>query len=338
MTASRESISVVVPTYSRPQQLSEVVDHLLSCDAAGLTDVEIIVVDDGSPEPAETVVAGKSCAPPFRLRYLRQENAGPSAARNNGFRSASSEVVVFIDDDVLLPPEGLKGHLEAHRNRPGSVIFGLYPYAVPAEPTPAYRYLDKLEREARMEVRGGSDDRYIASKIVASGNLSVERSTFSEGGVYDESVKTPMAEEIELALRLERLAVRIYYAPELDAVHTQPTTIEGKCIQDYKYGLGVAEAYCRFGDMAPAEQFELTMRVNGPVRGDDPAGLRFAKLVKSGLGSAPGRKALLRSVQAIESIAGDNDRVLFAMYRKAVSVHYFAGIRDGLLRFCNNRD
>lgn len=334
-----DKISVVVPTYDRPAQLSEVVDHLLACDAAGFSEVEILVIDDGSPASAEPIIAAKEYSPPFTLRYIRQENAGPSAARNNGFRRASSDVVLFIDDDVLIPRTGLQGHLKAHHDRPGSVIFGLYPYAVPEHSTPAYRYLDHLERTAREEVCGGSDEAYITASIVASGNLSVERSTFADPGfVYDESVKTPMAEEIELALRLEREAVPIYYVPKLDAIHTQPTTIIGKCVQDYKYGMGVAEAYCRFRDTAPKKQFEHTMRVNGAIRSDDPLGLKLAKTVKAALASKPARSVMISAVRMLESAAGDRDNILFPAYRKAVGVHYFAGIRDGLSRFCNNRD
>jgi glycosyltransferase involved in cell wall biosynthesis len=328
-------ISVVIPTYNRNAQLSEVLDHLLASDASGFEDIEIIVVDDGGSEPAKPTVDSKSPAAPFRLIYLRQENAGPAAGRNNGFRNAANDVVLFIDDDVLAGPDLLRLHAKAHADKPGSVIFGLYPYVKPAAETPAYRYLDKIERDAREEVGGGVESGYVEAKIVASGNLSVEQGTFDiEKGVYDETLKTPMSEELELAIRLWKNKIPIYYVPELNALHTQPTTIEGKCVQDYKYGYGIAEAYARLAEIAPPEQFTYTLQVNGPIRGDDPLKLKVAKSVKSAIGTKAGRGAFLHFIKMLERLLPNNDRLLFSLYRKAVGVHYFAGIRDGLARFC----
>jgi len=249
-------ISVVIPTYNRNAQLAEVLDHLLASDAAGFDDIEITVVDDGGRESAKPTLDSRSSSEPFRIIYLHQENAGPAAARNNGFRNAANEIVLFIDDDVLVSRELLRQHVQAHADNPGSVVFGLYPYVKPAVETPSYRYLDKIERDARAEVADGADAGYVAAKIVASGNLSVEKSSFDiEKGVYDETLKTPMSEELELAIRLWKNKIPIFYVPAIQALHTQPTTIEGKCIQDYKYGYGIARAYARLADVAAPEQF-----------------------------------------------------------------------------------
>lgn len=326
-------ISVVIPTYNRQAQLIEVLDHLLASDVTSFEDVEIIVVDDGSRESADAVVQPKTVSPPIRLRCLYQKNAGPAAARNNGLRAAENDIVLFIDDDVLVSKELLRQHVQAHVDRPGSVIFGLYPYVKPEIETPSYRYLDSIERDARKEVTADKSG-YVEAKIVASGNLSVEKKQFPNG-VYDETLKTPMSEEIELAIRLWKTNIPIFYVPAIEALHTQPTTIEGKCIQDYKYGCGIAEAYARLAEIAPPEQFAYTMRVNGPIRSDDPLKLKIAKSVKSVLGSKPGRSAFLKLVRLAERLIPNNDKVLFSLYRKVVGVHYFAGIRDGLARFCN---
>ncbi len=332
-----QKISVVVPTYNRNDQLSEVIDHLLASGVDGFSDIEIIVVDDGSIESAKPVVESKRFAKPFRLIYLYQQNSGPAAARNNGFREASNSVVLFIDDDVLVSKNLLCKHWRAHLDKPGSVIFGLYPYVKPETGTPSYRYLDMIERAVRDEVSAQKTSGFVRASIVASGNLSVEKITFDpERGVYDETLKTPMSEELELAIRLWDQKIPVYYAPQIEALHTQPTTIEGKCIQDYKYGYGIAEAYSRLAGIAPPEQFAYTLRVNGPVRRDDPFKLKLAKTTKAALGSKAVRSLFLKLVKFLEYLMPNQDRILFAVYRKVVGVHYFAGIRDGLQRFCKN--
>ena len=144
-----------------------------------------------------------------------------------------------------------------------------------------------------------------------------------------------MSEELELAIRLWDRKIPLYYVPQIEALHTQPTTIEGKCIQDYKYGYGIAEAYARLADVAPEEQFAYTMRVNGPIGDDDPLKLKIAKLVKSILGSKLGRSTFLGFVKILECLMPNNYKLLFYRYSKRVGVNYFAGIRDGLERFCN---
>ncbi len=331
-------ISVVVPTYNRNRQLSGVLDHLLASDADGFDDIEIIIVDDGSSESAKSVVVEKSYCNPFRLKYLYQSNSGPAAARNNGFRQAANDTVLFIDDDVLVSGTLLCEHAQAHLDKPGSVIFGLYPYITPAVETPSYRYLDLIERLARAEVAEGNLSGYVKSNIVASGNLSVEKSIFdNDSGVYDETLKTPMSEELELAIRLSNQKIPVYYAPHIEALHTQPTTIEGKCMQDYKYGYGIAEAYSRLADIAPPEQFAYTMLVNGKIRSDDPFKLKTAKVVKSVLGSKTGRAVFLKFVKILEFLIPGQDKILFSFYRKVVGVHYFAGIRDGLRKYSKDR-
>ena len=77
---SRVNVSVVIPTYGRGDRLGAILGALLASETRGLDAVEIIVVDDGSPEPVAPVVGGRVACPPVLLRCLRQPNAGPAAA------------------------------------------------------------------------------------------------------------------------------------------------------------------------------------------------------------------------------------------------------------------
>jgi glycosyltransferase involved in cell wall biosynthesis len=88
-------VSVIVPTYNRAARLE---DCLRSIVAAAAVDSEIIVVDDGSTDNTSEVVAQFP-----EVRYLRQANRGPSAARNAGARLARGRYLAFFDsDDVML--------------------------------------------------------------------------------------------------------------------------------------------------------------------------------------------------------------------------------------------
>src|SRR5579885_1516999 len=94
---SAPDLSVIIPAYNRAGFLPAVVDSLR---AAGAGSLEILVVDDGSTDDTAAVAA--ALGPP--VRYVRQANAGPAAARNHGFGLCAGRYVAFVDsDDEWLP-------------------------------------------------------------------------------------------------------------------------------------------------------------------------------------------------------------------------------------------
>src|ERR1700687_1956433 len=98
-------VSVVIPTYNRAGLLPAAVASLL---AQTMSDLEVIVVDDGSTD--DTAAAVQPFLTDSRVRYVTQTNQGRSAARNHGAQLAQADLLGFLDsDDVQLP-----GALEAH--------------------------------------------------------------------------------------------------------------------------------------------------------------------------------------------------------------------------------
>jgi hypothetical protein len=122
--------SVVIPTYNRADLLRETLDSVLRQDGAG-TDFEVIVVDDGSPEDLSQLVAAYES----RVTFVRQENAGPSAARNRGLAAARGEYVAFVDSDDVWLPWTLSVYRQAvtERGRPAFVAGCPRVFANPAE-------------------------------------------------------------------------------------------------------------------------------------------------------------------------------------------------------------
>jgi GT2 family glycosyltransferase len=114
-------VSVVVATRDRPERLAALLDSLR---VQTLRDFELVVVDDGS--------AGGAVQLPEGVRAIRHERPlGPSAARNAGWRAATSPYVAFTDDDCVASP----GWLEAlgAAARPSAIVQG------PVEPIPSER-------------------------------------------------------------------------------------------------------------------------------------------------------------------------------------------------------
>lgn len=111
-------VSVVVPTYNRADLVS---DTLESVAAQTFTDWECIVVDDGSTDGTRAVVE-QFVARDSRFRYVWQENASASAARNHGLRLARGEFVTFLDSDDLFVPDKLEWQVGALERDPGAVL------------------------------------------------------------------------------------------------------------------------------------------------------------------------------------------------------------------------
>jgi glycosyltransferase involved in cell wall biosynthesis len=84
-------VSVIIPTYNRAALLDRCLKSLVG---SGVPDLEVIVVDDGGKDES-----GAVCQRYTGVTYVRQENAGVSAARNHGFRLSHGEYVAFIDSD-----------------------------------------------------------------------------------------------------------------------------------------------------------------------------------------------------------------------------------------------
>ena len=88
-------VSIVIPCYRQAHFLGEAIESALH---QSYPHVEVIVVNDGSPDAVEAVAAR------YPVRYVEQANAGLAAARNTGLAACRGEFVVFLDaDDRLLP-------------------------------------------------------------------------------------------------------------------------------------------------------------------------------------------------------------------------------------------
>lgn len=90
-------ISVIIPTYNRSSLIARAVQCVL---AQTYGRIETIVVDDGSTDDTEAVLKAFGSS----IRYVRQENAGPGAARNRGIVLAHGELVAFLDSDDSWAP------------------------------------------------------------------------------------------------------------------------------------------------------------------------------------------------------------------------------------------
>lgn len=111
-------ISVIIPLYNASRFIAET---LASVQSQTYSDWECIVVDDGSTDNSASIVKNIAVSDE-RIKYVYQENAGPSAARNHGLQLAKGEYVQFLDADDWFPPNRFQHMLDAYQNTTEKVI------------------------------------------------------------------------------------------------------------------------------------------------------------------------------------------------------------------------
>ena len=116
-------VSVVIPTYNRADLLLRAVESVLT---QTYTDVEAIVVDDGSTDSTSSVIEKLQRAYGLRLKYFYQPNRGVSAARNKGIYYASGEYISFLDSDDYIYPKKIEQQIAFLKEHAADVCFCNY--------------------------------------------------------------------------------------------------------------------------------------------------------------------------------------------------------------------
>ncbi|MEP7359121.1 MAG: glycosyltransferase family 2 protein [Anaerolineales bacterium] len=202
------SLSVIIPTYNRRASVERL---LRSLDAQTLPpdQFEVIIVIDGSEDGTRELVAGWKAA--YRLRGIWQTNQKQAAARNNGVRASSGDLIVFLDDDMEAVPGLLAAHQAAHAGGELLGVVGAVHMRLPPNAPPVADYWSR--RFERLAPILGQPGYCIPPGEFYVGNFSIGRQPLLAAGVFDAGTFGEYgAEDVELAYRLERQGVRIVYS------------------------------------------------------------------------------------------------------------------------------
>lgn len=146
-TNSNELISVIVPLYNPGALLAGALDSLRN---QSYSCFEAILVDDGSTD-SSPILCRQYAEQDSRFRYVRQSNAGVSAARNKGIDLAQGSWIAFMDADDLLPQDALQKMIDSAAKSECLITAGLYSREMPSNSSLKYsRILTMTSEEAIM--------------------------------------------------------------------------------------------------------------------------------------------------------------------------------------------
>jgi glycosyltransferase involved in cell wall biosynthesis len=170
-------VSVVIPVFNGEAFLREAVQSVL---AQKYSPVEIIVVDDGSTDGTENVARSF----PETVRYMRQSNKGPAAARNRGIEHAQGSLIAFADADDLWP----EGKLELQ-----------LPYLLP---DPAIEIV--MGRIQQVRLSKMVDEPTFSVNL---GSAVIRKSVFERVGLFDETMR--YSEDVDWFMRAREAGAAI---------------------------------------------------------------------------------------------------------------------------------
>jgi GT2 family glycosyltransferase len=227
-TPSFKSLSVIIPTYNRRDLVAKALSGYLAQSSPQLVD-ELLIVDDGSTDDTESMVREFSKRSPIAVRYLRQANQGPAAARNLGIREARSSIILFTDSDIVPERDLVSQHLQWHRNNPqtSAAVLGYVTWPPEIKATPFMRWYG--EEGALFAYRQLRGKREIDFHFFYTCNLSLKTDFLRSSRGFDEDFKSASWEDTELAYRLRKAGLRLLYNPQAVAFHHQFFTFDEAC-------------------------------------------------------------------------------------------------------------
>ena len=228
--------------------------------------------------------------PQLSLQLHRQPNGGAARARQKGAELARGRLVLFVDDDMLLPPEFVAAHLAAHVGHEKRVVMGRLRGAPGLAEMPLFErfYARMLDRFA--DERGARGARFDGPSLY-TGNLSLPRALFFEAGGFDASFG--QIEDAELGVRLERCGADFHFTEAGYTVHASDHVSRDKWLKrsvtDGKFWTRLAHKHPdavhanpwrHLGGVNPLSRPVLAMVVLLPILADPLArtGLSLAEL------------------------------------------------------------
>jgi glycosyltransferase involved in cell wall biosynthesis len=186
--------SIIIPTFNRAPFIGQAIDSALSQTYGGS---EIIVVDDGSTDETQSVVAKYGAA----VRYLRQENKGKATALNLGMSAAEGDVFLVLDDDDVFPVSSVASHARALRENPmAGFTYGRYASfegrSAPTAATPLVHHEYPNRDPRRLVVK------LMEHCFLSNPSWAVRREVHHRTGPYNTALHR--SQDFDMILRLAR--------------------------------------------------------------------------------------------------------------------------------------
>ena len=232
-------VSIVIPAYNAESTIGQAVAKSIA-QAKGPMEVEVVVVDDGSND--DTVKVAESAG----AMVIRQQNAGPAAARNRGWKTATGQFICFTDSDCIPAADWMENLLDGFTDSQVGAVAGSYEIANPRSSLARWVQQEIRERHKRM----GSFVRAFGSY-----NVAIPRYVLQATGGFDPVYRRASGEDNDLSYRIIKEGWRIAFRPQAKVSHYHPDKLWTYLKEQYRHGFWRAKLYLDHPDMVGGDDY-----------------------------------------------------------------------------------
>lgn len=262
MTIALPTVSVVVPTYRRRDNLRAVLTPLLA--DPGLH--EAIVVVDGCHDGSLELLEGLAQEHP-RLRPMWIENQGGALARQAGIDASTGEVVLLLDDDVVAAPGLVTGHAQHHRDARDVVVLGYMPTRLHGRERRG-GFATRLYAQEYENVCASydQDPRNILLRLWG-GNVSMRRADLERVPYHSGAFSRTNHSDRDFGLRCLKAGLRGVFDRSLLSTHEHVRPLEAFLRDARRQGAGRALVHAAHEDvLGPLDMDETLVGLPVPVK------------------------------------------------------------------------
>ncbi|MEU5657011.1 bifunctional polysaccharide deacetylase/glycosyltransferase family 2 protein [Streptomyces sp. NPDC047737] len=224
-----EPVSVIVPAYNEKECIASTLNSL----AASTHPIEIVVVDDGSTDGTAEIAEALGLP---NVRVIRQENAGKSAALNNGVRQARHDIVVMMDGDTVFEPETVARLVQPFADPRVGAVAGNAKVGNRSTMIGAWQHIEY--------VMGFNLDRRMYDLLGCMPTIPGAIGAFRRDAVLEVGgmSEDTLAEDTDITIALHRAGRRVVYAEHARAWTEAPASLGQLWRQRYRWSYGTMQA------------------------------------------------------------------------------------------------
>jgi len=228
-TGSGAAVSVIVPTHNSSATIRACLGAVFS---SAFESFEVVVADDASDDETPAIAAE------FPVRLVRSAgNAGSSATRNAGARAAEGRLLMFVDSDVLIPPDAIGKAAELVSRGACDAVVSILDKETP------YRNLASYYKNAYMHYTY----RLLPPEmgVFYTSAAAVTREAFLAVGGFDENYRRATIEDTEFGGRLRAAGYRIRLEKSIAVKHVRHYSLRGLLATGFARTAGIVKIVLR---------------------------------------------------------------------------------------------
>lgn len=307
-------VSVIIATRDRAMSIVRLL-RLLDSQTLAPGAFEVIVIDDGSAQPVGPML--DPLRPRYPLRHIRIDWSGQAVARHRGACLAAGDILVFVDDDMQVPPDFLAAHLARHAAQPRAVVLGHLRTDPGIGRMPLFERFNarQIERWRAGVLAGRVKPRGMH---LCTGNVSMTRADYHAVGGFNPSLQR--SEDRELGIRLEKSGCAIVYGDEAATVHCSDHDDQVWLRRAYLYGRfdhRIAALHRDMADAHPWRFWSLIHPLSRPVLGVALVAPRLGRIASL---------ASYRAARLLDRLKLRN--LALTLTALSYALEYFRGLRE----------